>query len=166
MLDALGRQLEQETRRRVLVGPSEQHPAAREREERAVFRARDPHICETALLLDALLVVERSRVREHAVLHPGEEDDGELEPLDRVQRDERGDRLGLGEFVLVRNERDLLQERGQLLLLREREELLGEAPKLEHVGVPLLALLGPVLQIGAVAGRVDDLVEQVGQLPL
>src|SRR5260221_641280 len=81
------------------------------------------------------------------VLHPGEEDDRELEPLHRVQRDERGDRFGLGEFVLVRNERDLLQERGQLLVLREREELLGQAPKLEHVGVPLLPLLGPVLQI-------------------
>ena len=101
VLDALGRELEQEARRRVLVGPSEQHPPACEREERAVLRARDADIREPALLLDALLVIERARVREHAVLHAGEEDDRELQALHRVQRDERRDRFRFGELVLV-----------------------------------------------------------------
>jgi len=97
------------------------------------------------VFLDAILVVERARVWEHAVLHAREEDDRELEALHRMQRDERRDGLGLGELVLVRHERDLFEERGQLLFLREREELLAEAAQLEHVGVPLLPLLGAIL---------------------
>src|SRR6266540_1437649 len=69
-----------------------------------------------ALLLEACLVVERARVREHAVLHAREEHDRELEALHGVERDERRDRLRIGELVLVRYERDLLEERRQLLL--------------------------------------------------
>src|SRR6185503_13484347 len=145
VLDAFRWELEQEARRRVLVGTAEQHPPSRECQERAVLRASDADIGEAALFLDAVLVVERARMGEHAVLHAGEEDDRELEALHRMQRDERRDGLGLGELVLVRDERDLFEERGQLLLLREREELLGEAAQLEHVRVSLLPFLGAVL---------------------
>src|SRR5207245_6643556 len=45
-------------------------------------------------------------------------------------------------------------------------ELLGHAAQLHDVRVALLALLGPVLQVRRVAGRLDDLVDDRGELPL
>ena len=76
---------------------------------------------------------------------PGEEDDRELQSLHRVQRDEGRHGLRLGELILIGDERDLLEERRQLLVLRKREELLRETAQLEDVRVPFLPLLGPVL---------------------
>src|SRR5581483_7259351 len=165
-LDAVRGKLAQEARRRVLVGAAEEHAAARVREEASIHRARDADVAETALLLEPRFAVERPRVREDAFLHPGEEHDRELEALHRVQRDERRRGRRLHPFVLAGDERDLLEEGGQLLVERQPDELLREAAQLEDVGLPLLALLGSVLQVGGVARSADHLVDELRQLAL
>src|SRR5205823_9181124 len=45
-------------------------------------------------------------------------------------------------------------------------ELLRQASQLEHVRVALLAFFGAVLQVRAVAGPADDLVDELRQLAL
>ena len=105
-------------------------------------------------------------MREDALLHAGHEHDRELEALHGVERDERRGRRRLLPLVLVGHERDLLEERRQLLVERKRDEFLREAAQLEHVRVTLLALLSAVLEIGPVAGAADDLVDELRQLAL
>ena len=114
-------------------------------QEAAVHRARDAHVAETALLLELALLLERARVREHALLHAAHEHDRELESLHSVERDQGGGRRRFLPFVLIRHERDLLEERRQLLIERQRDELLGDAAQLHHVGVSFFSFLGPIL---------------------
>src|SRR5207302_1406298 len=57
----------------------------RVREIEALARARDADVAESALLLDLVLVVHRPGVREHALLHAGQEHGRELESLGRVE---------------------------------------------------------------------------------
>ena len=61
-------------------------------EREVAHRAGDADVGEPALLLDAALV-DRARVREHAVLHADDEDDRELEALGVVQRHQRHEAL-------------------------------------------------------------------------
>ena len=84
-------------------------------------------------------------MRENALLHSRHEDDGELEALDRVHRDQRGGRLGVLVLIDIGNEGDLFEEARKLLVLRQRDVVLGERAELLHVGPALLPLLGPVL---------------------
>ena len=76
----------------------------------------DADVGQAALLLELGLVAERPGVREDAVLEPGEEHDGELQPLGGVQR-HQGDHPAVvvlvGDLVGVRDQRDALQEVGQ-----------------------------------------------------
>src|SRR5947209_5260981 len=161
-LDPLGRKLAKKSRWRVHVRMAEERPSARPGEVAAILRARDPDVAEPALLLELGLApaLDRARVREHTFLHAGHEHDRELETFDRVHGDER--RRGLRVLILidVRDERYLFEEPRQLVLVRKLAVLLGERPQLLDVRPPLLALLGVVLEIGLVAGRVGNLVEQ------
>src|SRR5438105_12140988 len=158
-LDPLGRKLAKKSRWRVHVRMAEERPSARPGEVAAILRARDPDVAEPALLLELGLApaLDRARVREHTFLHAGHEHDRELETFDRVHGDER--RRGLRVLILidVRDERYLFEEPRQLVLVRKLAVLLGERPQLLDVRPPLL---GAVLEIGLVAGRVGDLVEQ------
>ena len=158
-------QLAQEPRRRVLVRPAEELTPPGEREVAVPHRAGDRDVAEPPLFLELALVFERARVREDALLHPGHEHDRELEPLHRVHRDEGGRGLRLGELVDVRDEGDLLHERRQLLVARQVHVVLSDRPQLEHIGVPLLALGRPVLQVRRIPGRAHDLVDDVRQIP-
>src|SRR5258706_279211 len=78
-----------------------------------------------------LLLLDRARVREDALLHPDQLHGAVLETLRVVQRHERHERRLAANRVLVGVERHLLQERGErrlgvllLPLARERNELL------------------------------------------
>src|SRR6476659_5642620 len=81
---------------------------ARPGQVEVAHRARQPDVGEPALLLDVALV-DRARVREHPVLHPDDEDDRVLEALRIVQRHQRDEALVVGEGVLGREQRELLQ---------------------------------------------------------
>src|SRR5258708_4655047 len=69
-LDVRGK-LAEEPRGRILVRASEELAPSREREVAAVHRAGDRDVAEPALLLDLPFVLERARLREDALLHPG-----------------------------------------------------------------------------------------------
>ena len=49
------------------------------------LRARDPDVAEPPLFLELVHRVHRADVREDPLLHAREKDDGELEPLRRVE---------------------------------------------------------------------------------
>ena len=70
--------------------PQAERTAARERCSRCAGPG-DADVGQPPLLLELLRVAERAHVREGAVLHPGEEDDRELQPLGGVQRHQRDD---------------------------------------------------------------------------
>src|SRR4029077_16859794 len=146
-LDAFARQLHEETRWWVHVRVAEERSPARVREIRAIFRARDADRTEAALLLELRLFSagDRPDVREDPLLHAGHEHDRELETLDGMHGDKGRRGFGVLVFVDVGHERDLLEEARQLLLLGQRDIVLGEGAELLHVGPTLLALLGPVL---------------------
>ena len=108
--------LGEEPARRVVVGGAEEHAAPRVAEVQPLARPGDADVAEAPLLLELVGVAEAARVREHAVLHAGEEHDGELEPLRGVQRHER-DRAVVGAVTVaalgvhVGHERDRFEER-------------------------------------------------------
>ncbi len=106
-------------------------------------------------------------MREHAVLHAGEEDDRELESLGGVQshqRDDAGAVLVLvGDLVRVGDQRHPLQERGEpdrrltlpvAVLLFELQGYGGEF--LEVLDAGLVLRVGRGLQLGEVAGAFED----------
>ena len=88
---------------------AERVAAARGGEREVAHRAGDADVREPPLLLHAALV-DRARVREHAVLHPDDEDDRELEALGVVERHQRHEALVVADAVGVGEQRDLLQE--------------------------------------------------------
>ena len=79
------------------------------RQRQQLPRARHADVTEPALLLDPLLL-DRAGVRKDALLHPDQVDGAELEALGVVQRHQRDEALLLADRVLIRVERDLLQE--------------------------------------------------------
>src|SRR5438309_401186 len=162
-LDALARELHEESRGRIHVGMAEERSAAGVREIRAVLGPRDTDVAEPTLLLELgfASALDRASVRKDPFLHPGPESDGEVEPLYGVHRDER--RRGLRVLVLVDvgHERDLLEEARQLLVLWKSGELFGESPELLDVCPALLPLFGPVLEVSLILRERRDLVEQL-----
>ena len=131
-LDALLRQLVEEPRRQVRVAAPVERAAGRVQHRQPLLRARHPDVAEAALLLDVVLL-DRARVREDPLLHPEHEDGAELEPLRVVERHQRdlAGAVAVAQRVLVRVERDLLQERRErrlvgrgLVLARDADELL------------------------------------------
>ena len=100
---------------------------------------------------------------EHALLHADEEDDRELQPLGRVQRDQR-DRLGRAlHFVHIGDEGHVLEEAGEVgRLAAGRVLVLGhDGAQLEHVLQALLAALVAIAQVVHVAALLEHVVEQV-----
>ena len=105
----LDRDLVDEAAAQVPVAPAEEHARAGVREVELALRAGDPHVGEPALLLEVARL-DRAHVREHAVLEPDDEDDRELEPLRVVEGHQRDDALLVAQVVLLREERELLEE--------------------------------------------------------
>src|SRR5206468_11399607 len=56
--------------------------------------------------------------------------------------------------------RDLFEETRKLFLLGQGDVILGQCAELLHVGPPLLALFGTVLEVRLVAGQRDELVDE------
>ena len=122
-----------------------------------------PDVREPALLLELLLVVERAVVREQALLEARDEHDRELEALRGVERDQR-DRVGLALVrVLVGDQRRLLEQPVQRVVRRQVVVAGRHLAQLEQVRPAVLALLGAVGEHRPVAGRLEDLVEQLGE---
>ena len=82
----------------------------RVREIEALARARDADVAESALLLDLVLVVHRPGVREHALLHAGQEHGRELESLGRVECHQGHPRALVLQLVDVGHQRDPVEE--------------------------------------------------------
>ena len=159
----LGRDLEQEPRRhrRLAHPPGRASPGVRQ--EEPLLGAGDADVGEAALLLELLLVVERPAVREEALLEPGDEDDRELEALRGVERDERH---GVGVAlvrILVGDERRLLEQAVERVVGRQVVVAGRDRAQLEQVRPALLAVLGAVGEHRAIAGRLEGLVEQLGE---
>ena len=96
-------------------------------------------------------------MRQHAFVQPENEHDRELQPFGGVQR-EQGRRFPfLGDGVLIRDERNFLQEVGERRVLI----LGGDAAQFHHVLPALLALLGSVVEVIFVARAVEDEVNQL-----
>ena len=90
-VDELGGDLVEEPRRRVVLRCAPSGPDRRAGQVEPLAGPGDADVGEAALLLELLGVAEAAQVREGAVLHAGEEDDGELQPLGRVERHEGDD---------------------------------------------------------------------------
>ncbi len=102
------------------------------RQCQALHRTRETDVAEPPLLLDALLL-ERADVREDALLHPDREDRLELQPLRVVERHERDEAPIVVDRVLVRDQRDVLQEAGQARFVRLLAVLPRDADELLEV---------------------------------
>ena len=127
------------------------------------LRAGDADVREPALLLELLLVVERPAVREQALLEAGDEDDRELEALRRVERDQRH-RIGVALVrVLVGDEGGLLEQPVERVVGRQVVVAGRDEAQLEQVRPALLAVLRAVREHRPVAGRLERLVEQLGE---
>ena len=111
-----------------------------------VARAREPDVGEAALLLHLPLIVERPRVREHALLQPGDEDRVELEALGRVHRDQRDRVRVLLVGVLVGDEGGLLEQPVKRVLRIKVGVARDDLAQLEQVGPAILALLRAIEQ--------------------
>ena len=159
----LGRDLEQEPRRHRCLAHPPGRAAPGVRQVEPPLRPGDADVGEPPLLLELLLVVERPAVREEALLEPGDEDDRELEALGRVERDQR-DGVGVALVrVLVGDERGLLEQPVERVVGRQVVVAGRHRAQLEQVRPALLAVLGAVGQHRPVAGRLEGLVEQLGQ---
>ena len=162
--EALG-DLVEEARRDVVLRRAPQRPRARVHEVQPVHRARDAHVGEAALLLHVLLV-QRALVREHALLHAGDEHHRELEALGVVQRHQREQRAGVGERVAVAVQRDLLQEAVEAGLVGALVVLGGHADELLDVLEAALGLERLLRREGRlVAGLVEDAAHDLGDGP-
>ena len=136
--------LQQEARWDGQLAHAAEHPPRGMREVQPSLGPRDPDVGESALLLQLLLVVERSTVREEAFLEAGDEHDRELETLGSVEGDER-DRVGLAFVgVLVCDESGLLQEAVEGVLRRQVVVARGDLAQLEQVRPAFLAVLRSV----------------------
>src|SRR5690606_2066155 len=80
----LGRDLVEEPAGRVVLRAAEQRAAPGVGEVEPATGPGDADVREPALLLELVGLGERAEVREHPVLEPHHEDDGELEALGRV----------------------------------------------------------------------------------
>ena len=105
----------------------------------AVHRPGHPDVRESALLLDVLLV-ERALVREDALFHAGDEDDGELEALGVVEGHQREELARVGIGVGVGVEGDLLEKAVERRLGGATVVLAGDAEELLEVLEPALGL--------------------------
>ena len=115
-VDQRGRDLRQEPGRRVERRAAVPVPRRGPGQVQPLLRAGDPDVGEPPLLLQLALVGQRPGVREHLLLHAGEEHHGELEALGGVQRHQRHHAavvLAVGDLVRVRDERDPLEEVGE-----------------------------------------------------
>src|SRR6266851_4210885 len=81
--------LGEKARRRVVAETPGEVALAGRQEVEALLGPGDAHVGEAALLLELVRIRQGADVREHAVLHPEEEDDGKLKPLGVVQGHER-----------------------------------------------------------------------------
>ncbi|OQA46689.1 MAG: hypothetical protein BWY52_00620 [Chloroflexi bacterium ADurb.Bin325] len=156
------RHILEEARRLVHLAAPVQHAAKRAQQIQPILCAGHRDIHEPALLLHLVGVFHAPAVREDVLLQPDDEDDRELQPLRRVDGEQRHPILRLGQIVLIRHERDLLQEGGQPQVGRKVVVVRGHAAQLLHVRPAILALLGAVAQPRRVAGLLRDAVEQLG----
>src|SRR5215218_267453 len=145
----------------VPVPPAEKAARARIRQIQLPLRTSDADVAEPPLLLE-IARLDRPDVREDTVLQPDDEHGSELEPLGVVQRHQGQKALLVAQGVLLREQRDLLQE------LLDRA-LLGGGVVLPRNPHELFEVLEPTLRLdralGAqrlgVAGLVERLLEQV-----
>ena len=133
------------------------------REVEPLTSARQAHVGQAPLLLHLARVVERPRVREDALLEPADEDDVELQPLGRVQRDER-DLVGVtGVGVLVGHQGRLLEQAVERVGRIEVAVAVDHLAQLDEVAPAVLAVLRAVHEHGAIAALLEHRVEQLGQ---
>ena len=129
-------------------------------EVQPVLGASHPDVRQAALLLELTVVLERTPVRQQALLEPDHEDDGELEALRRVQRDQCDPVRAVLERVLVGDQCHLLQEASETLRWRDLVELGGVVAQLGDIGPAIGAFIGTVvdrvLEAAALERRVED----------
>ena len=133
----------------------------RAREDQRVHGARHAHVAETALLFEFVGIGERARMREQALLKPGEKDQRKLQALGRVQRHQRDARIGI-ELVGVRSQRRMIEKLGQsLAALFGIVRGVGQFLQVLNAAEGLRRALG--LKRLDVAGAVDEKANQLGQ---
>src|SRR5258708_4616145 len=164
-LAEIGRDLLDETRHDAVARLAVQHAAAGVRDVEALARARDRHVHEAALFLDAAVLEHAVLVGEESLLQPRDEDRGELEPLGGVDRHELQRVLSRSGFALARFQARVREERGENLLLRRAGnagdvflrfargleaalEVLAEPHPRVYQLLPVLAPAPPVLPAG------------------
>ncbi len=125
-----------------------------------VLGARHADVKETPLLLHRIRVIETAAVWQQPVVEADDKHCLELEPLGRVQREQRR-RLRVVQVVHVRDQRNLFQKGQQRLVERQVRVLGGDGTELEHILPAILALLAPIAQVGAIARLLDHLVQQL-----
>src|SRR5919106_1804307 len=165
-LDLVSRELVEEAARQPVVACAPERARRCVREHEPLLRASEAHVCQAALLLEPLLL-EGARVREDALLHPHEEDGAELEPLRVVEGHERHEAALLLQLVLVRVERDLLEELREAWLGCGSLVLAGDADELHEILDPPLRLDGPLrLERLEVTAALEDALQELrdGQL--
>ena len=107
-------------------------------------------------------------MREHAVLHTGQDDERELEPLRGVQGHERDRALAVGDLVLVVDERDGIEQHAQRLLpavgrlRRILDDALGDRAQLPDVLLAAQRLDGALgLELAQVPGALPHLLDEL-----
>ena len=95
-------------------------------------------------------------MREGPVVQADDEDHRELQPLGRMQCEQRRSVQAFGEGVLIGDQGYLLQESGQ----PDFGELLGHAAQFEYVLPAVGPLVRTVIDVGPVARVLDDPVHQ------
>src|SRR5688572_10880480 len=159
LLDELGGDLAQETRRRRERLGAVHATLLRMREVQLALGTRDADVAEAALLLETRGVVQRALMREQAVLHAAKEQQRELETLRGVQRHELYDvliRVGLAVARLEHGEREKLRERRQVGLLRAHDLARGIDELLEVLDARFAAGIGVLTMMRDEAAALDD----------
>ena len=105
------------------------------RERQLLACARHADIREPTLFFDALLL-DRPAVGKDPLLHSDQVDRAKLEPFRIVEGHQRHQALLAADRVLIREERDLLQEVRQRRLLRRLMVLARDADELLQVLEP------------------------------
>src|ERR671911_970025 len=158
------RDLVEEPRRRVVAGRSPGTAHDGPRQVQPLPGPSDADVGQPALFLELARLGERALVWKDAVLEAGEEHDGELQTLRRVQRHQRDDTtvvLALRYVVGVGDEAHLLEECGEhpgvLHRGRRRLELAGHRDQFTQVvGAGLVLWVVGRGELREISGAIED----------
>ena len=130
----LGRQFLEEARPDAVAGLPVQQPALRKAEEQVFARARDRHVHQAALLLQAPTLAQAVLMGKEALFQAGDEHRLELQALGRVDRHQLQRVLPLARLVVARFQRCVRQKRGERRNFSRRSALRREGGLVRRSG--------------------------------